>query len=266
MGTNNKRYIPSNKIKRQITRWEGSTMKKNRSFEAEAEAFNNVLPKQALDVLSQEQLDGLYSYSYNVGASRFNKRVVPALLAYLNGQVDGNAVLNQMYADKDKYYRGLKLRRAAEKAMFGNFNKNQVVTYNDVVGTPEIINPPVLGAPNSKAELITPVVKTSEPNSSNDTPQVIHEVKPNIDFSSFYNMQNDFNLFNQQLKPQEDGYQKIIDSLMKDFDDNLTFSTDYNNISNADINNKAYKGGGYIKRTLPNNTNIYYNQSKKKMV
>lgn len=264
MGTNNKRYIPSNKIKRQITKWEGSTMKKNRSFEAEADSFNKVLPPQALDVLSQEQLDGLYSYSYNVGAKRFKDRVVPALLAYLNGQVEGNAVLNQMYADNDKYYRGLRLRRAAEKAMFNSFNKNQIVTYDNVVNTPEIINPPILGAPNSKAELITPTVKTNTTNDNNDTSQVIQEVKPNIDFSSFYNMQNDFEEFNQEPQQQEDGYQKIIDNLMQDFDNSLALNNDYNNISNIDINNNTYKGGGYIKKTLPNNTNIYYSQAKKR--
>lgn len=241
------KYIPSNKIKRQIAKWEGSSMKTNRSFEAEAAAFNNVLPRQALDILSQEQLDGLYSYSYNVGAKRFKDRIIPALLQYLNGQVDGNAVLKQMYADKDKYYRGLRLRRTAEKAMFGNFNKNQVVTYDDVVSTPKVINPTVFGAPGSKAELITSVAKPDNSNTTkNDTSQVIQDVTPDIDFSSLYDMQDDYAELTQESRPQEDGYQKIINDLMQDFDNSLAANT--STISN---NVNIMADGGDTKKKYP---------------
>ena len=79
-------YKPSSRIKKQIANWEGSSMKTNRSFEAEARDFNASLPKGATDKLTQEQLDGLYSYSYNVGAGNFRKRVNPALTRYLTGR------------------------------------------------------------------------------------------------------------------------------------------------------------------------------------
>ena len=76
-------YKPSSRIKKQIANWEGSTMKVNRSFEDEARDFNYSLPKGATSKLSQSQLDGLYSYSYNVGAGRFRQRVKPVLTKYL---------------------------------------------------------------------------------------------------------------------------------------------------------------------------------------
>ena len=54
-------YKPSASIRKTITNWEGSSMKTNRSFEAEARDFNRALPKGALQRLTQQQLDGLYS-------------------------------------------------------------------------------------------------------------------------------------------------------------------------------------------------------------
>ena len=66
-------YKPSSRIKKQISNLEGKSMKTNRSFEAEARDFNASLPKGATNKLTQEQLDGLYSYSYNVGAGNFRK-------------------------------------------------------------------------------------------------------------------------------------------------------------------------------------------------
>ena len=114
-------YTPSNSIKKQIIKWEGDTMKINRSFEAEARDFSKYLPRDAYDKLTQRQLDGLFSYSYNVGSSAFNSRVVPTLTKYLNGTATAEEVQKSMWAkgDSNKKNKGLRIRRAAERAMFG---------------------------------------------------------------------------------------------------------------------------------------------------
>ena len=114
-------YKPSSRIKKQIANWEGSSMKTNRSFEAEARDFNASLPKGATSKLTQEQLDGLYSYSYNVGAGNFRKRVNPALTRYLTGRGTIQDVQRSMWASKDSQLRGLAKRRNAERAMLGNY-------------------------------------------------------------------------------------------------------------------------------------------------
>ena len=114
-------YKPSSRIKKQISNWEGSSMKTNRSFEAEARDFNASLPKGATSKLTQEQLDGLYSYSYNVGAGNFRKRVNPALTRYLTGRGTIQDVQRSMWASKDSQLRGLAKRRNAERAMLGSY-------------------------------------------------------------------------------------------------------------------------------------------------
>lgn len=114
-------YKPSSSIRKRISNWEGSSMKTNRSFEAEARDFNASLPKGATSRLSQEQLDGLYSYSYNVGAGNFRKRVNPVLTRYLAGQATIQDVQRSMWASKDSQLRGLATRRNAERAMLGNY-------------------------------------------------------------------------------------------------------------------------------------------------
>lgn len=114
-------YKPSSRIKKQIANWEGSSMKTNRSFEAEARDFNASIPKGATSRLSQTQLDGLYSYSYNVGAGNFRKRVNPVLTRYLAGQATIQDVQRSMWASKDNKLRGLAKRRNAERAMLGNY-------------------------------------------------------------------------------------------------------------------------------------------------
>lgn len=114
-------YKPSTSIKRRISTWEGSSMKTNRPFEAEALDFNRALPAGATSKLSQEQLDGLYSYSYNVGAGNFRKRVNPVLTRYLAGQATIQDVQRSMWASKDNQLRGLAKRRNAERAMLGNY-------------------------------------------------------------------------------------------------------------------------------------------------
>lgn len=114
-------YKPSSRIKKQISNWEGSSMKTNRSFEAESRDFNASLPKGATNKLTQEQLDGLYSYSYNIGAGNFRKRVNPVLARYLAGQATIQDVQRYMWASKDSQLRGLTKRRSAERAMLGNY-------------------------------------------------------------------------------------------------------------------------------------------------
>lgn len=114
-------YKPSKSIRKRISNWEGSSMRTNRSFGAEARDFNASLPEGATSKLSQTQLDGLYSYSYNVGAENFRKRVNPVLTKYLAGQATIQDVQRSMWANKDSQLRGLAKRRNAERAMLGNY-------------------------------------------------------------------------------------------------------------------------------------------------
>ncbi len=132
-------YKPSDSIKKRISTWEGSSMKTNRSFDAEARDFNYSLPQGATSRLTQQQLDGLYSYSYNVGAGNFRKRVTPVLSRYLQGKATSEEVQRAMWASKDSKLRGLAKRRNVERAMFGkgkvppisfenvNYNRNNTV-------------------------------------------------------------------------------------------------------------------------------------------
>ena len=143
-------YKPSSRIKNQTTKWEGSTMKVNRSFEDEARDFNYSLPKGATSKLSQSQLDGLYSYSYNVGAGRFRQRVKPVLTKYLNGEATIQDVQKSMWASKDSQLRGLAKRRNVERSMFGgNYQsplRDNLVTQNLIQSLPSVYDykPPII--------------------------------------------------------------------------------------------------------------------------
>ena len=75
--------------------------------------------------MTQEEADALYSYSYNVGAGNFRKRVVPSLARLYNGEGSVKDVQNSMWATKDSKLRGLAIRRAEERNMFGNAFKGQ---------------------------------------------------------------------------------------------------------------------------------------------
>ena len=137
-------YKPSSSIKKRISNWEGSSMKTNRSFEAEARDFNASLPKGATSRLSQTQLDGLYSYSYNVGAGNFRKRVNPILTRYLAGQATIQDVQRAMWASKDNQLRGLANRRKKERSMLGAYVPVQeTIPMTTPLATPLDITPAV---------------------------------------------------------------------------------------------------------------------------
>lgn len=120
-GGNKPRYKSSSNIRKQISTWEGATMKTNTPFDKMDIMFNQVLPEDALEKLSQEQLDGLYSFAYNVGTGRFKTRTAPTLSKYLAGQATLQDVQNTMWASGDKKYRGLANRRKKERSMLGDY-------------------------------------------------------------------------------------------------------------------------------------------------
>ena len=115
------RYRSSSNIRKQISTWEGATMKTNTPFDRMDTMFNQVLPEGALEKLSQEQLDGLYSFAYNVGTGKFKTRTVPTLAKYLQGNATIEDVKSTMWASGDKKYRGLANRRKKERSMLGAY-------------------------------------------------------------------------------------------------------------------------------------------------
>ena len=127
-------YIPSASIKKRISNWEGSSMKTNRSFEAEAKDFNRVIPEEIRSKLSSQQLDALYSYGYNVGMGNLKERVVPTLTAYTKGKASKEDVQRSMWAKRDNELRGLTTRRNAEREMFGG-NYRTTFTGTGKLGT-----------------------------------------------------------------------------------------------------------------------------------
>lgn len=127
-GGNKPRYKSSSSIRKQISTWEGETMKTNTPFDKMDIMFNQVLPKGGLEKLSQEQLDGLYSFAYNVGTGRFKTRTAPTLAKYLQGNATIEDVKNTMWASLDRKYRGLANRRRKERSMLGAYVPIQEAT------------------------------------------------------------------------------------------------------------------------------------------
>ena len=123
-------YKPSESIKKRITDWEGSSMKTNRSFQAEANDFNRVIPSS---IRSQQQLDALYSYGYNVGMGNLKKRVLPTLTNYVQGKASNEDVQKSMWASRDNELRGLTTRRNTERSLFGG---NYQTVFTGTGGTP----------------------------------------------------------------------------------------------------------------------------------
>lgn len=126
-------YKPSESIKKRITNWEGSSMRTNRSFQAEANDFNRVIPSNIRSKLSQQQLDALYSYGYNVGMGNLKKRVLPTLTNYVQGKASNEDVQKSMWASKDNELRGLTTRRNTERSLFGG---NYQTVFTGTGGTP----------------------------------------------------------------------------------------------------------------------------------
>lgn len=126
-------YKPSESIKKRITNWEGSSMRTNRSFQAEANDFNRVIPSSVRSKLSQQQLDALYSYGYNVGMGKLKKRVLPTLTNYVQGKASNEDVQKSMWASKDNELRGLTTRRNIERNLFGG---NYQTVFTGTGGTP----------------------------------------------------------------------------------------------------------------------------------
>lgn len=144
----------SNKIRSRIAKMEGSSMRTNRSFDLEDRDFYNAIPKEVRKGLSQDALDNLYSYSYNVGAGNFKKRVVPSLINLSRGKASANDVAKSMWASKDSKLKGLRNRRRIEREGFINaYNKNK---FNKNI-TPE----PIV-TPKDNTTVVKPVVTTPQ--------------------------------------------------------------------------------------------------------
>lgn len=138
------RYRSSSNIRKQISTWEGSTMRTNVPFDRMDTMFNQVLPEGALEKLSQEQLDGLYSFAYNVGTGRFKTRTAPTLAKYLQGNATIEDVKGTMWASGDKKYRGLANRREKERSMLGAYVPVQeAIPMTTPLATPLDITPAV---------------------------------------------------------------------------------------------------------------------------
>ncbi len=157
-------YKPSESIKKRISTWEGSSMKTNRSFAAEASDFNRVVPASVRAKLSSNQLDALYSYGYNVGMGNLKQRVVPVLTAYTQGKASKEDVQRAMWASRDNELRGLTTRRNAEREMFGgnyrtaftgtgklgvHINPSEYTAYEDLSPMIDNINIPQLELPDA---------------------------------------------------------------------------------------------------------------------
>lgn len=154
-------YKPSESIKSRIAQYEGKAMTgakdpisgkwgKNNSFEIEAKGFYKALPVSIREqVLSNPELaDSLYSYSYNVGAGNFKKRVVPALERYYAGIGSVKDIEDSMWATHDSKLRGLQRRRAEEKVGVRNALMGETMPLSQTEEVPEFtpFNPQAFSA------------------------------------------------------------------------------------------------------------------------
>lgn len=144
----------SNKVRFRIAKMEGSSMRTNRSFDLEDRDFYNAIPKEVRETLSQDALDNLYSYSYNVGAGNFKKRVVPTLINLSRGKASAHDVAKSMWASKDSKLKGLQSRRKIEREGFINaYNKNKFI---------KNITPKKIVAPVDNTAVAKPVITTQQ--------------------------------------------------------------------------------------------------------
>lgn len=209
-------YKPSASIKNRIANWEGSSMATNRSFEAEAKDFWNAIPSEIRNKLSQQQADALYSYSYNVGAGNFKRRVVPSLERYFNGNGSVTDVQRHMYATQDSKLRGLAKRRAVERAMFAGQKVSDVpaVSYdyaakstsysplnfsiNNNVQTTGYLGPVISNNANRTKQLMS--VFDEEPKQ-----QVIVDDTPEPAYNTLERLQNMYSMLGMDDYAQEIG-------------------------------------------------------------
>lgn len=157
-------YMPSEGIKKRISKWEGKAMTgakdplsgkflKNNSFESEAVAFTRALPESIREqVLNNPELaDNLFSYSYNVGAPKFKKRVVKALEDYYAGKGTAKKIADSMWASGDVKLRGLRNRRAEEKKGVMNALKVDIPAMQvpELPVSTAVVNPFIIPAENT---------------------------------------------------------------------------------------------------------------------
>lgn len=149
-------YKSSQSIRDRIAKWEGDSMKTNRAFELEDRDFYNAIPSDIRGKMTQDELDALYSYSYNVGAGNFKKRVVPQLVNLYNSKGNIEDVQNSMWASRDKELRGLTKRRNVEKQLFANaYNKNKGQSVIEPL-SPSITNPEPVITPLQETNISNP--------------------------------------------------------------------------------------------------------------
>lgn len=254
-------WMPNKQWQNRISAWEGSSMYKpapdtgrvNSSFRVEANRFLSVLPKKALQKLPDQAINALYSYSYNVGAGNFKKRVVPILNKYLNGQASLQQVTNSMYATKDSQLRGLQKRRKYERGAL-----EAAITGNDIMGT---------AAYNNYDPLNNRTVNRTNRNEYTTTAPIIigdnndiqSELTPyNKQIQQYAQMQYNFDeakeRVNQAVKemlPDTDSDDSYLNSI---YNDSIQ---DERNILTNDIENIIEQS------ILDNNFNSYFNNSNK---
>lgn len=242
-------YKPSESIKKRITNWEGSSMRTNRSFQAEANDFNRVIPSSIRSKLSKQQLDALYSYGYNVGMGNLKKRVLPTLTNYVQGKASNEDVQKSMWASKDNELRGLTTRRNIERNLFGG--KYQTV-FTGTGGTPHNYgyttnrnnsNPYQIQNEEWQGKNYLDAYKGLQ-LSMND---IMGKTKEdNIDdlFSTgtgpIISMDNLLSIGNNNVAPVQPDY-RYAKSLLSDFD--------------SDLNSNMFGNGGKIPRTYQGNLN-----------
>lgn len=230
--------MPSQQTQRDIAQWEGDSMKTNRSFSLEARDFVRSIPQNIrAQVLSNPQLaDKLFSYSYNVGASRFRERVVPALISYYTGNGTIEDIQKSMWASGDKKARGLARRRQWERnGVKDALWDTEMQRLNQQINNPV---PPIIDFdPASLA--VKPITYMPNPV-ENTTPAFLQteEVQqdPNEGLKALYNTQQ------MLLEPQQEDTSYM--------DKPLTYSPDntmpYVVKANA-MGGNLYRGGGWVR-------------------
>lgn len=239
-------YKPSESIKKRITNWEGSSMRTNRSFQAEANDFNKVIPSSIRSKLSQQQLDALYSYGYNVGMGNLKKRVLPTLTNYVQGKASNEDVQKSMWASKDNELRGLTTRRNIERSLFGG---NYQTIFTGTGGTPH--NYGYIAATTNRSSSNPYQIQNEEWQnknyldaykglqlSMNDIMDKTKEDDINDLFSTgtgpTISMENLLSIGNNNITPVQPDY-SYAKSLLSDFD--------------SDLNSNMFGNGGKIPKT-----------------